>query len=169
MSRKILGAGKYLSLVEVDGYEVVDRINCAGVAVLIAVTDKQELVLVEQFRKPLEKRAIELPAGLVSDTETAEGETIEAAAARELAEETGYEASSLEYVGIWPTSCGMTSETVTVYRAHGLKKTGSGGGDETENITVHVVPIAEAKQWLKAKSDRGLIIDSKVYAAFFLL
>ena len=166
--RIVLASGKYLSFVVVDGYELVERINCAGVVVVIAVTDNRELVLVEQFRKPLEANVIELPAGLVSDTEASRAEAVEDAAMRELEEETGFIANSLEFVAEWPTSAGLTSETVAVFKAHGLKRIGRGGGDPTEKITVHVISVDGVDAWLKKKVSQGCIVDPKVFAALYL-
>ncbi len=169
MKKEVLASGKYLSLVKRDGYEMVERINCTGIAVLLPLTDDGKVVLVEQFRPPVQKKCIELPAGLVRDLETAQGESIEAAALRELEEETGYLAENLEKIGFWPTSSGMSSEMVTVFKATGLKRVGAGGGDATENITVHVVSLREIDAWLKNMSNNGFLIDPKVYAGLYLL
>lgn len=166
--RSVLAAGKYLRLVTNEGYEMVERINCAGVAAVIAITENRELVLVEQFRKPLEVSVIEIPAGLVSDTEAAKAESVEEAAMRELEEETGFAAGALEFVAEWPTSSGMTSETVAVFRARDLKRVGRGGGDASEKITVHVIPMDSVAAWLKKKSAQGCMIDPKVLAALYL-
>lgn len=168
-SKEVIAKGKFLSLVKSNGYEMVERINCSGVVVVIPVTDDRKLVLVEQFRPPLAKKCIELPAGLVSDTESAQGESMSDAAMRELEEETGYRATTLEEVDRWATSSGMSSETVTVFRAHGLKKVGAGGGEEDENITVHVVDLRDVKQWLSTMGRGGYMIDPKIYAALYLI
>ena len=78
--------GRFLSLLERDGWEFASRSNASGVVVLIAVTDMDEIVLVEQFRTPVGSRVIELPAGLVGDVDDTM-ETTLVAAARELEEE----------------------------------------------------------------------------------
>ena len=83
--------GRYLSLRERDGWEFASRSNASSVVVLVAVTPAEEIVLVEQYRKPVEARVIELPAGLVGDLGDPD-EPILDAAARELEEETGYAA-----------------------------------------------------------------------------
>ena len=60
--------GRYLSLIEREHWEFVTRPNAHAVAVLVATTPEREIVLVEQYRRPLDARVIELPAGLVGDT-----------------------------------------------------------------------------------------------------
>ena len=59
--------GRYLSLLERDGWEFASRCNASGVVVLIAITDAGELLLIEQYRKPVQAPVVELPAGLVGD------------------------------------------------------------------------------------------------------
>ncbi|MCW8925413.1 MAG: NUDIX hydrolase, partial [Xanthomonadales bacterium] len=81
--------GRFLGMKEVDGWEYAFRTNASGVVVMVPVTDEGELVLVEQYRKPVDNRLIELPAGLVGDLDDA-GEGFKEAAQRELFEETGY-------------------------------------------------------------------------------
>ncbi|MBI3557007.1 MAG: NUDIX hydrolase [Deltaproteobacteria bacterium] len=108
MKKEVLASGKYLSLVKRDGYEMVERINCTGVVVIIPVTDDGQIIFVEQFRPPIQMKSIELPAGLVSDTESAQGESMVDAAMRELEEETGFRAARFEEIGVWPTTSGMS-------------------------------------------------------------
>jgi ADP-ribose pyrophosphatase len=170
MSKKVLASGKYLSLVVKDGYEMVERINCTGVVLIIAVTDERELVLVEQFRPAVGRKMIELPAGLVGDVAGLDRESMMAAAIRELEEETGFRANRLMQVGQWPTSCGMTSEVVHAFRADRVTRVGDGGGDENEKITVHLAPVQKAHQWLFDMASRpDFYVDPKVHAALYLL
>jgi ADP-ribose pyrophosphatase len=166
---QILYKGQYLALVTTDGYEHAARVKGSGVVCLVPVTDQGELVLVEQFRPAVGNAVIEIPAGLVGDEDGASEESFEAAAHRELLEETGYEAGHLEYLGEWPTTAGMSSEKVRVYRATGLKRRGKGGGDASENILVHVVPLAELRGWLAEKERQGYYLDPKIFAAVFFV
>jgi len=160
--------GRYLSLLERDGWEFTSRSNATGVVVLIAVTDEREIVLVEQFRKPVGKHVIELPAGLVGDQGDS-SETRLTAAARELEEETGFEAAQLEVLMDCPSSAGMSDEIVTFVQASGLRRTGPGGGDDSEDIQVHVVPLDCADNWLQNQAAAGKPMDPKIYAALYWL
>lgn len=158
--------GRFLGLKEVDGWEYAFRTNASGVVVMVPVTDAGELVLVEQYRKPVDARVIELPAGLVGDHGD-NGEDFKVAAQRELFEETGYRAGTLEALLASPSTAGMASEIITIYLARNLKRSGPGGGDANEDITVHHVTIADAVAWLQARQAEGIMIDHKVYAGLF--
>ncbi len=155
--------GRYIKLVEADGWEYVERHH--PVVVAIAVTPRNELLLVEQFRVPVGKSVIELPAGLVGDE--AEGESLELAARRELEEETGWRAGRLTPLLQCPTSAGLTSETVKIFRAHELVRVGEGGGDGNEQIIVHAVALKDIDQWLLERDREGKAIDPKIYAALY--
>jgi ADP-ribose pyrophosphatase len=158
--------GHHLGLKEKDGWEYAFRTDASGVVVLVPVTDAGELVLVEQYRAPVNSRVVELPAGLVGDAGD-KRESFETAARRELIEETGFEAGALEELLIGPVSPGMVSEIINVYLARDLKRVGPGGGDESEDITVHLVPLAQAEAWLAARRADGLMVDHKVFAGLF--
>jgi len=151
---------------ERDHWEYAFRTNASGVVVLVPVTDAGELILVEQYRIPVESRVIELPAGLSGDTGDVD-ETLETAAQRELFEETGYRAGFLEKLLTCPSTPGMSDEIVTIYYAGGLKRTGSGGGNHDEDITVHVVPLDNATGWLQERIEEGIMVDPKIYAGLF--
>src|SRR3982751_2025960 len=105
----VLAEGKFVRLVKRGRSEWAERTNPAPAAILIALTANPELVLVEQFRIPLGKRVVELPAGLVGDLPGSENEALQDAARRELLEETGFAAEHLEYLLEGPSSAGMTS------------------------------------------------------------
>lgn len=89
MDKRIVWQGKHLQAVLRDGYECIERRSIKGIVGIIAITDDRRLLLVEQFRPPVQARVIELPAGLAGDTAEAKDETLESAARRELLEETG--------------------------------------------------------------------------------
>lgn len=167
--KKSLHRGRFLEMLELEGWEYVDRIGSSGVVVILAVTDANELVLVEQHRIPVGSRVIELPAGLAGDLPDAEDEDFKEAARRELLEETGYEAANIEFLCEGPPSAGLTSEIQTLLRATGLRKTGPGGGDETEDITVHAIALDELDAWLAAAAARGCLVDPKIYAGLYFL
>lgn len=165
----ILHKGKYLDLVREDDWEYVKRTNCDGIVVIVAMTPEEKIILVEQFRRPVQARVIEWPAGLVNDKTPHDPETMEAAARRELFEETGYEVEHLELVTEGPVSSGLSAEIITFYRALRAVKKGAGGGDDTESIRVHEIPLREAELWLNAMKRKGFRVDPKVYAGLYFL
>lgn len=160
--------GRYLGIREIDHWEFAARTNASAVAVLVPVTDDDELVLVEQYRIPVQARVIELPAGLVGDQGEPD-EPVEAAAMRELEEETGFVAKHLSHLLTCPTTAGMSDEMISFYLAEGLQRTGPGGGDDSEDIEVHIVPLDEASDWLSEQRAQGRMLDPKVYTALYWL
>ncbi len=163
--REILAEGNFVRLVRRAGWEWAERTNNSGVVAIVAITEEAEIVLTEQYRRPLDARVLDLPMGLAGDVRGAEGEEFREAAQRELLEETGYEADRLEFLLEGPTSAGMTNEAVTFFLAQSVRRVGDGGGDETEDIDVHVVSLDQADVWLKQKRAEGVLLDPKIYAA----
>ncbi len=161
--KKTLGSGRFLSLVDEDGWEFVERKNASGVVAIAAVTGDGRLVLVEQFRRPVGKQVIELPAGLCGDDPAAPNEAASKAARRELLEETGYQADHLQLLFDTPPSAGLTSEVITVFGARGVTKVAAGGGIEGENITVHAIALDEVGAWLHERAKNGALIDAKIF------
>ena len=160
--------GKWLRLCVRGQWEYAERTNEGGLAVIIvAATPERRVLFVEQYRVPVGAKTIEMPAGIVGDIHA--GESLELAAERELLEETGWQASNIELLMIGPTSSGMSSERVAFVRATGLTKVHDGGGDESEQITVHEVPIDEAPAWLAARAAEGYEMDLKLWAGLWLL
>jgi len=165
VDKRIVWQGKYLQAVLRDGYECIERCNIKGIVGIIAVTDDRRLILVEQFRPPVQARVIELPAGLAGDTAQFKDETLETAARRELLEETGYQAGQMVQVAHGAASAGLSDEMITLMLATGLIKVGDGGGDEHEDITVHEVPLDGLMGWLQERQAKGTVIDLKIYSA----
>ena len=169
MSGRVLGSGRFLRLLDLDGWEYVERMNARGVVAIAAVTADDRLLLVEQLRRPVGQKVIELPAGLVGDVPQDANEPLAAAVRRELLEETGYEIptgdESLVVLLRGPSSAGLTSEIVTIFGARGVRRIGSGGGVEGEDITVHAPPIGEAEAWLANRAKQGALIDPKIFVA----
>jgi ADP-ribose pyrophosphatase len=159
-----IAEGKYLRLVRRGTWEYAERLGASGAVVIIAVTDDRKLLLIEQVRPAMGGPVIELPAGLVGDGEDA-GEHGSVAAGRELIEETGYEAQHIEEVAHGPATPGLSSETMGLFLATGLRRVGAGGGVESEQITVFEVPLGEVEAFLREQAGRGRAIDVKVYAA----
>lgn len=160
-----LYAGRYLQLVDRGGWELVSRRH--RVAVLVAWTPAEELLLVEQFRVPVGRRTLELPAGLVGDEPGRETEPLLDAARRELEEETGWRAGSVAEIMACPTSAGMTDEMAVFVRATELIRVGDGGGDASEDIRVHAVDRHDIDRWLFEQHAQGLAIDPKIYTALY--
>jgi ADP-ribose pyrophosphatase len=152
--------GRYLTVRQSGTWEYAERKGRIGAAVIVAVDDEGRLVLVEQYRIPIGYRTLELPAGLVGDEEA--GESLADAAARELEEETGFRPAQVEDLGLFYSSPGMTSESFTIVRATGLTRVGEGGGAGDEDITVHLVPVAEVASYVQRARDAGLAIDAKM-------
>jgi len=161
--------GQYLRMQCRGRWEYAERTNPGGAVIIIAVTPEDKLLFVEQFRVPLQAKAIEMPAGLVGDEAGGENEQALEAAKRELLEETGYAAERIEYIMSGPSSSGMSNEIVTFVRAYDLTRIHAGGGDETENITVHEIPRTEAPGWLWRKMKEGYSIDPKLFAGLYFL
>lgn len=151
--------GKYIEVKQRGRWEYVGRARGIHAAVILAV-DAGEVILVEQYRVPLGRTCLELPAGLVGD-ET-EGESVEASAARELEEETGYRPAVVTALGEFYSSPGMVSESFTLVRAEGLTRVGDGGGEGDENITVHRVPLAGIAGFIAGRRAAGVAIDVKL-------
>lgn len=159
----LLFKGRYLTLKSRQDWEFVAREH--DVACLIAWTPAGELLLVEQYRIPIQSRTIELPAGLVGDQAESADEAIEDAARRELEEETGWRAGRLEKWMRCPSSAGMSDESVQFFFAEELTETGPGGGDDSEDIRVHRIHHSIIDEWLAARYREGCAIDPKIYAA----
>lgn len=168
MTTEVLGEGRFLRLVRKDGYELVERTKVNGVVVIVPVTDQGELLLIEQYRPPVQSTCIEFPAGLSGDLAEASDEKLETAARRELLEETGYEAQQIKRLGTAAPTAGLTSELLTYFHATGLRQVAAGGGVENEEIKMHLVPKREVRRWLKKESKRA-IIGGMVYTGLYLI
>lgn len=153
--------GKHLYVLERDGWEYAERKKSVEAVAVVAVTRDDELILTEQYRRPVDAQVIDWPAGLIGD----EGENDPVATAKkELEEETGFRCERVERLARGPSSPGITSEIVTLYRAEGLERVSPGGGVGGEKIHVHVVPCAEVVRWLGEREREGVLIDLKVWS-----
>ena len=159
---QIVWQGKFITAKVQGKWEFVSRARGIKAAVILAIDEADHVLLVEQFRVPLGKACLELPAGLIGDDDSALGEDASAAATRELEEETGYTATRMELVGEFYSSPGMVSESFTLLRAHGLTRTGPGGGTDGEDIAVHRVALSDLPQFIESARKRGLGIDVRL-------
>jgi ADP-ribose pyrophosphatase len=153
--------GKKILVLEREKWEYVERKKATEAVAIIALTEDDEVILTEQFRQPVKSRVIDWPAGLVGD----EGVNDPVATAKkELEEETGFRCERVELLARGPSSPGITSEIVSLYRAHGVTRVGKGGGVEGEKITVHVVPRSNVARWLQEREKDGVLIDLKLWS-----
>jgi ADP-ribose pyrophosphatase len=159
---EIVWQGKFITAKRRGRWEYVGRARGIHAAVILAVDDEDHVILVDQFRVPLGRRCLELPAGLVGDSDDNAGEDSSVAGARELEEETGYRPGRMEAIGEFHSSPGMVSESFTLLRAHDLVKVGEGGGVESEDITVHRVPLAGIADAVARFRAEGYAIDVKI-------
>jgi ADP-ribose pyrophosphatase len=168
MDKKI-AEGRFATLLSRDGWEFVRRKNASGIVLIIAMTPESKVLFVEQFRPPVAARVIELPAGLAGDIQGQEDEDLAVAAHRELEEETGYRAEHMERITEGPISAGLSDELITIFLGKNLERVGPGGGDESEDITIHEVPLSDVNEWLESQQRSGVLVDPKVYAGLYFL
>ena len=156
MSKETRWEGKYLRIVTDGAWEYVERVGGMTAVVIVAQHDGK-YILVEQVRQPLGgRRCIELPAGLVGDEDD---KGIEETAVKELEEETGFLCDRIERLGEFFSSPGMVAEGYTLVRAHGVRPGGTTSG---EDIAVHLVEPDAVSDFIAAKREQGLAIDTKL-------
>jgi len=162
-------AGRFLELRETaHGWEYVARNNARGCVAILAVTDDKQAVLTEQYRPPVNRKVIELPAGLSGDIPLQEEEPLVVAAKRELKEETGYVAKHWTMLTEGPSSAGLSTEFISIFYATGLTRMTEGGGTGNEDIRVHHVNLADVPAWCEDRRAEGLMVDFKIFAALYL-
>jgi ADP-ribose pyrophosphatase len=164
---KRIFTGKHLLVIEQDDWEYAERKKGKAASVIFAMTDDGRVILTEQYRRAVHARVIDFPAGLIGDE--SEGEDPAETARRELEEETGFTCEALEPLGSGPSSPGITSEIIHLFRATGLRRKDAGGGVEGEAIDVHEVPLADLEHWLQRKRGEGALVDLKVWSGAYFL
>jgi ADP-ribose pyrophosphatase len=156
--------GRFITAKKQGRWEYVSRSRGIRAAVILAIDSEDHVILVDQYRVPLDRRCIELPAGLVGDDNENASEEAEVAAARELEEETGYRAGRMEKIGEFFSSPGMVSESFTLFRAYDLARVSDGGGVDGEDIVVHRVPVSGIADALAQWREQGFAMDVKLLA-----
>lgn len=155
MTKATQWEGKYLRMVTEGSWEYVERVGGMTAVVLLAEHDGK-VILVEQYRTPLGRRCLELPAGLVGD----EGAlSVEETAMKELEEETGFTATGVERLGDFHSSPGMVAEGFTLVRMTGVAP---GGRKSEEDIAVHLVARADIPAFVEQCRADGLAVDVKL-------
>ncbi|MGZ8998401.1 MAG: NUDIX hydrolase [Allosphingosinicella sp.] len=156
---EIVWEGRFIVAKRRGKWEYVSRTRGVSAAVILAI-DQGHVLLVQQFRAPLQAPCLELPAGLIGDDQ--EGEGAEEAAIRELEEETGYRSEGMIDLGRFHASPGMSSEGFTLLRAEGLTRVGPGGGVPGEDIAVHRIALGDIADFVERKRKEGCEIDVKL-------
>jgi ADP-ribose pyrophosphatase len=164
---KTVFEGDHLLVLERDHWQFVERKKGKTAVAVIAETEEGNVLLTEQYRRPVDARVIDWPAGLVGD----EDPSLSPAdtAKQELEEEAGYTCESVELLASGPSSPGITSERVSLFRAHRVRRHGKGGGVGGEDITVHAVPRGELVPWLVKKQQEGVSVDLKIWSGLYFL
>jgi ADP-ribose pyrophosphatase len=131
-----------------------------GAVAIIAITEEKKLVVVEQYRKALDRSIIEIPAGKIEPNEEPEKTAI-----RELEEETGYGAKRFSYLQSFATSPGFADEVIHLYLAQDLYKISDPAkGDDDEFLNLLEITIDEAEAMMHSKE----IFDAKTaYAVLY--
>jgi ADP-ribose pyrophosphatase len=156
---EVMCEGDWVRLVRRGNWEFASRAKDVK-AVVVLAEHEGKVILIDQPRVGPDCRCVELPAGLVGDTDP--DATPETTAIKELEQETGFTADRVERLGDFYASPGMLAESFTLVRAHGVRKIGEGGGDENEDINVHLVARAEIPNFLEQKRAEGFGIDVKL-------
>ena len=156
---EVMWEGKYVRALKRGRWEYVSRVGDVRAVVILAEFEGKT-ILIEQSRIAVGGRCLELPAGLVGDEDP--NASVEDTAVKELEEETGFTAERIERLGDFHASPGMLSEGFTLVRAHGLTRSGEGGGTEHEEIKVHLVPRADIPAFVEQKRAEGFAIDVKL-------
>lgn len=161
LPEEVVWQGRFVIAKRRGKWEYVGRARNIRAAVILAIEDGHVL-LVEQYRVPLGRACLELPAGLIGDDDGGADEDALSAAGRELEEETGWRAALLESMGDFFSSPGMVSESFTLVRATGLAQIGPGGGVAGEDITVHRVALPRLAEFVAARRAAGVGIDVRI-------
>lgn len=140
------------------GESVREYIVHPGAVVVIAVLDDGSLLFENQFRYPLQRDFLELPAGKIDS-----GEDIQRTAERELLEETGYVAGEWRHLGVMHPCIGYSDERIEIFLARGLRKVAEPSLDHNEFLDVLTLSLADA---VAAVRD-GRITDAKTITALF--
>ena len=161
-SEKVVWKGRFVVTKKRGRWEYVSRARNIRAALIVAVDGEGCVILVEQYRVPMGRRSLELPAGLIGDEEDQADEDPAIAASRELFVETGHRPGRMVECGQFYSSPGMLSESFYLFRAYDLERVGDGGGTASEEIAVHRVPLDEVPAFVESRRAQGVGIDAKM-------
>ena len=166
LPEQVMWEGRFITAKTRGRWEYVGRARGIRAAAIIALDRDPDgtahVILVSQYRVPLSRFSLEIPAGLICEDEGKQGEDALTAAARELEEVTGYRADSLEVLGEFYSSPGMVSECFTLLKATVLTRVSEGGGTEGENITVHRVALRDLSRFVAEWRRAGHAVDVRI-------
>jgi ADP-ribose pyrophosphatase len=166
MPEEVMWEGRFITAKRRGRWEYVGRARGIRAAAILALDEDPDgtrhVILVSQYRVPLGRFSLEIPAGLVGDDAGSEGEEVLTAAARELEEETGYRAGTLKVLGEFYSSPGMVSENFSLLKATALERVGEGGGTEGENIIVHRVALRDLSRFVAEWRRAGHAVDVRI-------
>jgi ADP-ribose pyrophosphatase len=172
VNRRSLWKGRFLETLMISyqdregvirHWEAVSRVNVRGIVIMIPLTARQELILIRQYRPPLDCYVMELPAGLVEQDE----DFLEAAR-RELIEETGYGTDDLTLLTDGVMSSGINTEQWNVVLAQNVQEVSPEtraeyASDDNEDIEVFTIPLEHAFTELYSFREDGTNIDLRIF------
>lgn len=154
-------------IIDVESHTVVlpngkeatrDIVLHAGASAVVPMNEKGEIAMVSQYRKPIERVSLEIPAGKLDA-----GEDPETCAVRELKEETGLSAGRIKHMLSIHSTPGFSNEVLHIYGATDLKQ-GETCADEDEFLSVEWHPIGKLVQMIQT----GQITDAKSIVGILL-
>lgn len=158
---------KQLKLLNHSGHtydwEVVQRVGTRGIVAVVPFTVDGHVIVIKQYRPPVDSFVIEFPAGLND-----RNESLKEVALRELQEETGYIAERVEFLAEGPLSSGASAEILTVFTAFNVRPNGSQHLDDVEDIEVIKLPVDGFIESLLQLQSSDTYLDLKIPGLFEL-
>lgn len=127
----------------------------------LALTENNEVILVEQYRQPIGETLIEIPGGFVDESESPD-----TAISRELLEETGYKFSDYYFLGRVAANPGVLNNYTDLYLATGGKKVASQKLDHNEEILIKLLPLDEVRRMLQKNEFKQALHVACLFYAF---
>ena len=132
---------------------------------VLALTKDHNVVLIEQFRHGIEEVILEIPGGMID-----EAEDPEAAARRELLEETGFTAEEFVFLGKSRPNPAIQNNWVYHFAAINAEKTGDVEFDEHENVVTKLYPVTELPNLVKSgEITHSLVLAALQYFSYYMM